>query len=40
MKSHEQFICDHSISSNSPMVVEKFENVEYEITKDAMKLHE
>jgi len=40
MKSHEQFMFDHSIPSNSTMVGENFETLGYEITKNAMKSHE
>ena len=39
MKSHEQFMFDNIISSNSTMVVDIFENVDLEIPKSAMKPH-
>ena len=39
MKSHEQFIFDHIISSNSTMVEEIFETLGYDIAKKAMKIN-
>ena len=40
MKSHEQFMLDHIISSNSTMVGEIYEHVDLEIPKNEMKSHE
>ena len=39
MKSHEQFMFDHIIPSNSTMIGESFENVDLEISKNAMESH-
>ena len=39
MKSHKQFMFEHSMISNSTMVGENVETLGYEIPKNAVKSH-